>query len=149
MDLVPYRHRRGSALARLEDEFSDLFRRFFGDWRPFGVGEGGWAPALDFAERDDAVVVKVDLPGVKNDDIDISVQDGTLTIRGEKKEESEDKGEGYRYVERRYGSFQRQVALPTGVDPDKVEANYAEGVLTVTLGKDESAKPRRIAVKAK
>jgi len=147
MDLVPFRRRRGGGLARLHEEFDDLFRRFFGDWSPL-LAEGAWAPELDVAEHPDKVVVKVDLPGVKNEDIEISVQGNTLIIGGEKKEQTEDRGEGYHHVERRYGSFHRTITLPAGVDPDKIEATYRDGVLSVTLPKDEATKAKRIKVKA-
>ena len=144
MALIPYR-RRGATLTRLQDEMSELFGRFFGGWEePFVAG---WTPALDVAEREDAIVVKAELPGLTVEDIDISAEAKTLTVSGEKKEQAEQKGENYHHVERRYGSFRRSVALPSTVDPTKIEATYRDGVLTVTLPKSEAAKPKKIKVK--
>jgi len=84
---------------------------------------------------------------MKSDEIEISVVNNTLTITGEKKEAAEEKGENYYHVRRRYGTFRRDIALPPGVDPDKVEATYRDGVLTVTVPKTEKAKAKRIEVK--
>jgi HSP20 family protein len=149
MDIVRRRRDQGRPLGRLRDEVNDLFGRFFEDWDwPLTAAGGAW-PAVDLADTDAAVVVKAELPGVKGDDIDIAVLGNTLTISGEKTEADEDKGENYYHVERRYGSFRRDIPLPAGVDPDKVEANYRDGVLTVTLPKSEQAKPKRIEVKKK
>ncbi|HOF19453.1 MAG TPA: Hsp20/alpha crystallin family protein [Phycisphaerae bacterium] len=125
---------------------SDLLDRFFGDFG-WPTERGAWAPALDVAERDDAIIVRAELPGMKADDIDLQVQGNTLTIRGEKKESHEDKGENYHHVERRWGSFQRVIPLPESVDADHIDAKYADGVLQVTLPKTERAKPRKITVK--
>ncbi len=148
MAIVRRRSEGGGPLARLQDEMNDLFGRFFGDWPLTGPRMGSWWPALDVAEREDAVVVKADLPGMKSDEIDISVHDNMLTISGEKKESKEDKGEEYYHVERSYGSFRRELTLPAGVDAEKVQASYRDGVLTVTLPKTEQAKPKRIQIKA-
>jgi HSP20 family protein len=127
----------------------DLFGRFFGESLPDNAGTGTYWPAMDVAENEDAVIVKAELPGTKPDDIEISVQGNTLTISGEKKEESEDRREGYYHTERRYGRFQRVVSLPNDVDPEKIEATHREGVLTVSLPKTEAAKPKRVKISAK
>jgi HSP20 family protein len=132
-------------MARFEDRMNDLFGRFL---EGFEGGETAlWSPALDIAESDQAVTVKVELPGMKPDDIDVSVQGDLLTLSGEKREESEDKREDYYHVERRYGSFRRAIPLPASVDPDKIEARHRDGVLTITLPKSEQAKARKIDVK--
>jgi HSP20 family protein len=127
----------------------DLFGRFFEDWDwPLAKTQRGtWWPVIDVAESNDAVIVKAELPGMKSDDIEISVVNNVLTISGEKKESTEEKGESYCHMERRYGSFRRDISVPQGVDPDKVEANYRDGVLIITLPKTEKAKPKRIEVK--
>lgn len=135
-------------MAQLQDEMSDVFGRFFEDWPLAGPRHGAWWPVLDVAEQENAFVVKVELPGMKSEDIDISVHDNLLTISGEKKESMEQKSENCYHVERRYGSFRREIALPSGIDADKVQASCHDGVLTVTVPKSEQAKPKRIEVKA-
>ncbi|MHC4715711.1 MAG: Hsp20/alpha crystallin family protein [Planctomycetota bacterium] len=147
MDIVRRRRKRGEPLARLHEDMDDLFGRFLEDW-PFAPTrrETLW-PALDVADEEDKVLVRIELPGVDVKDIDISVVNNTLTLAGEKKEEAEEEGEHFWQAERRYGSFRRDVILPSGVDPDKVEAAYHDGVLTITLPKTEKAKARRIEIK--
>lgn len=145
MNLVPFRRANGGTLRRLHDEMDGLFNRFF-DWDP-QAGDRGWMPALDLAEREDALVVKAELPGMSKDDIDISVQGNVLTISGEKKDSTEEKKDEYYHVERRHGYFRRDITLSSEVDAEKIEATYHDGVLTVTLPKSEQAKPRRIEVK--
>ena len=147
MALVPYRRRRGTGLTRLQEEMNDLFGQFFGNWDE-PIGRGNWVPALDVAEREEAIVVEAEVPGMKAEDIDISVQDNTLTIRGEKKDEREDQGNNYHHVERRHGAFRRSIPLPGTVDTTKVEAKYHDGVLTIRLPKSEAAKPRKVKIAA-
>ena len=108
----------------------------------------GWAPAIDLYENNDSVVVKAELPGMKKEDIDISLHQGSLIISGERKSESES-GEGdSSRSERFFGRFQRALELPRPVDPNKVTASYKDGILTVTLPKTEESKPKQITVKA-
>ena len=104
-------------------------------------------PALDVSETDTQVIVKAEVPGIKADDIDISLMGDTLTIKGEKREESREEREDYHRVERRYGAFQRTLSLPSQVDPDKVKASYKDGVLKVTMEKREESRARSIKVK--
>ena len=145
------RTREGTGpLTRFRGEMDDLFGRFFGDlgeWPLTSPRGGMWWPAIDIAERDDAVVLKVEIPGMKSDEIDISVQGNTLTISGDKKESTEEKEENRYHIERRYGTFRRDILLPSGVDANKVEATYKDGILTVTLPKTEESKPQKITVK--
>jgi HSP20 family protein len=133
-------------LDRIPGAFDELVTRFFGSPDSPVFGGGAWCPALDIADQDDGVVVKVELPGMKAEDIDLSVDGNSLTISGEKKDCSEDEGGDYYHVERRYGTFQRTITLPSEVDADKIKATYNDGVLTVHLPKSESAKLRRIPV---
>ena len=113
-----------------------------------GLFERDFSPLLDVVEDDDNYLVHVDLPGVAKKDLDISVADNVLTIKGEKHESNEQKGKVYR-KETWSGSFQRTISLPQGVDPAKIDARMKDGVLTVTLPKREEAKPRQIAVSVK
>jgi len=149
MALVKWHGGRGGPVARLRREMDDLFRDFFQDWNwPLEpAGEGTWWPDLDLAERDDALLVTAELPGIDPGDIDISVKDGTLSITGEKKQAEEEQKENYYRAERRYGRFRRDIPLPASVDPDKVDAKYENGVLRVTMPKSEQARPKRIPVK--
>lgn len=105
-------------------------------------------PALDLAEEDDAYVVKASIPGVKPEEVEITLTDHTLTIKGEAKEDKEVKEENYHLRERRYGSFVRTMTLPVTVDSEKVEASHENGVLTLRLPKSEVAKPKKITVKS-
>jgi HSP20 family protein len=125
----------------LEDDFF----RFPSVWDRNG-GEVA-SLALDVAEKDDAYVVKASLPGVNSEDVDITLADNVLTIRGETKADNEIKQENYHLRERRFGAFMRSVTLPNAVDADKIEAVNENGVLTLTLPKAESVKPRKIEVK--
>ena len=133
-------------IARLEREMEDMFGRL-PQW-PFGDRERGWAPAVDMIDQKDEIVLRADLPGIDEKDIEVTVQDGTLTVRGERKEEKEEKKENYYYSERTYGAFTRTLMLPTGVDPDKVKATFSKGVLEVHLPKAKEAKGKKVEVKA-
>jgi HSP20 family protein len=112
-------------------------------------GEDGseWYPSLDITETKNEVVVKAELPGMDPKDIDISLSDGMLTIKGEKKQEREEKEENYHLVERSYGSFTRSVALPKEVKHDKISASYKNGVLKIVLPKSEEAKQKEVKIK--
>jgi HSP20 family protein len=149
MALLPIKRRereRGS-LASLHDEMDDLFKDFFSDWDggPFW-GRTRW-PALDVAEDENEFTVKAEVPGCKAEDIDISVHGNILTISGEKKQEKEEKGKGYRHTERSYGSFRRDLNLASEVDSNKVEATYKDGILSIKLPKTEKTKAVKIKVK--
>jgi len=109
----------------------------------------GWTPALDVYEDKDQFVVKAELPGMKRDDIEVSLHDGSLTISGERKSEQESKESGVYRSERYFGRFQRTLDLPTGVADDKVKAEYRDGILSITLPKVEEAKPKHITVSVK
>jgi HSP20 family protein len=107
----------------------------------------GWTPALDLYQNNDNVVAVVELPGLRKEDIEISLQDGTLTIAGERKSQSGgENGESATRTERFSGKFRRSVTVPTRVDPNKVNATYKDGILTITLPKAEEAKPKQIKV---
>lgn len=132
-------------LARVEREMEEMFGRPL-RW-PWGDGERGWAPAVDLIDQKEEIVLRADLPGLDEKDIEVTVQDGTLTIRGQRKEEKEEKKEDY-YNERAYGAFTRTLALPAGVDRERIKATFAKGVLEVHLPKAKEAKGTKIEVKA-
>jgi HSP20 family protein len=137
--------RRGP-LESIREEMQDLISRTFGE-------EGDlWSvdcitPSLDLAESDNAVEVRMDIPGMEAKDIDIQVNANVLTVSGERKEEREEKGKTYHRVERRVGTFSRSVTLPCPVKEDAVDAQYKSGTLTIKLPKTEEAKARKIIVK--
>lgn len=135
------------SMTNLKQEMDRLFDRFF-ETRPdefFGLGE--WAPSLDLSETKDALVAKVEVPGMDPKDIQISLQEQLLTVKGEKKLEKEEKDERYHRVERSYGAFTRAVRLPVAVDASRVAAAYKNGLLTITLPKTPAAKGTLIPVK--
>ncbi len=143
-NLIPFR-----SLFDLQREMNGLFDDFsLGKWpgREDSLFEGAWIPAMDVHDSKDSIVVRADLPGMKKEDIEVSIQDGALIIRGEKREEAERKEKGAVRTERFYGSFHRSVTLPTAVDDTKVKASYKNGVLELTLPKKEEAKPRQIKI---
>ena len=115
----------------------------------WGGRQESWLPAVDVFDNKDSVVVKAELAGMDPDDIQIEVEDNVLTVKGERKFEETVDEERYYRVERRYGSFQRSLALPQGVRPDDISASYEDGILIVTVPKVEEEKPKRIEVKAK
>ena len=132
--------------SNLRDELNLFFDMPF--WSGFGrTGQlfTGWSPALDLYESGDHFVAVVELPGMRKEDIDISLHDGTLTISGERKRESNN-GETAQRTERYVGAFRRSITLPTRVDASKVNVTYQDGVLKVTLPKAEEAKPKQIQV---
>jgi HSP20 family protein len=133
--------------SNLRDELNSFFEMPF--WSGFArAGQlfTGWSPALDLYQSNDNVVAVVELPGMRKEDIEISLHDGTLTITGERKRESNSNGEKAERTERYIGRFRRTVALPTRVDTGKVSATYRDGILTVTLPKAEEVKPKQIQV---
>jgi HSP20 family protein len=134
-------------LTSIQNEMNRLFNTFFDTPTP---GNGGalrrWVPAMDLVETDEHFVLKADLPGLAERDINLEVEDNVLTISGERKAEHEDKREGYVRVERAYGSFRRSLTLPEGIDPESVEASFDNGVLEVRIPKPEERKPRRVAI---
>jgi HSP20 family protein len=124
-------------------------QRRFG--RPFAEQDdsmGTWAPTVDIFEKGEDLVIRAEIPGVSKDDIDINVENNTLTIRGERKREEEFKQEQAYRAERIYGSFLRTFSLPRTVDSSRISASYRDGVLELTLPKAEEAKPKKIQIQA-
>lgn len=136
-------------LLDLEKEFNRFLESSF-ELLPERVSkEGTWLPSLDISEDKENIVIKVDLPGVKQNDIDISIHGNILTIKGERKREEESKDRNYHRIERFFGSFVRSLSLPQYVDTNKVKASYKDGVLEITIPKTEEAKPKQIKVEVK
>jgi len=156
MNIIPFKKKSGSrpphALTSLQDEFNHLFNEFFNCTMaasPWLGLERRPSLSLDIAETDDEVIVTAELPGVDPKEVDISLHDNVLAIKGEKKHEEEEKGKDYQRLERAYGAFSRRVTLPSYIDPDKVQATYKDGILTVTIGKKAEAKRKVIKVDIK
>ncbi len=122
--------------------FQDAVNRMLSEPR----SQRPWTPAVDILETENELVIKADLPEVDMKDISVEIENGTLTLKGERKFEKDDKAQGYHRIERSYGSFARYFSLPDTVEADKVKADYKNGALTVTLPKKELAKPRSIKV---
>ncbi|TLD42002.1 MAG: 17.4 kDa class I heat shock protein 4 [Candidatus Jettenia ecosi] len=137
------------SITSLQNEMNRMFDRFFGGWdstEPL-METSMLAPAVDLSETTDKIIIKAEVPGVNPNEINIAIQHNTLLIKGEKKEEKEEKGKSFYRMERRYGNFARTIELPTSVDPDKITAEYKNGVLEITMEKKEAAKPKQISVK--
>jgi HSP20 family protein len=132
-----------SELAGMEiDRLNRMFSEFYGE--PFSRG---WIPPVDIYETDDReVVLKAELPDMKREDINLTFENGVLTIKGERKVEQETRRENFQRMERRYGAFSRSFTLPNTVDTGRISATYKDGVLTVRLPQREEAKPKQIAV---
>jgi HSP20 family protein len=132
-------------LDSLQGDMTRLFDRFFEGRAPNGTSRR-WIPAMDLVETDDHLVLRGDLPGMTEDDVDIEIKDNILTVSGERTSESEQSGEGYHRVERAFGSFSRSLTLPQGVDAERVEAKFENGVLEVRIPKPAEAKPTRVQI---
>ena len=132
----------------LQSEMNRVFDAFLG--MPAGNGRAvrRWVPAMDLVESDDHLVLRADLPGLERDDVEIEIKDGVLTLSGERNAEHEEKADGFYRVERAYGSFSRSVTLPESIEPDRVSAEFANGVLEVRIPKPEERKPHRVEIGA-
>jgi len=135
-------------LGRMEQDMEETFDRWFRGWPRWETETLGWAPDVDVVDRKEEVVLRADLPGLTEKDIQLTFQDGNLTIRGERKEEKEAKEEDYYCSERWYGSFSRTLALPAGVETEKISATFKDGVLEVHLPKTKKAEGKKIEIKA-
>jgi HSP20 family protein len=135
-------------MASMKSEMDRLFDRFAElRWNELPA-LGDWAPSMDVSETKESLVCRIEVPGMEQKDIQISLQENLLTIKGEKKQEKEEKDEHYHRIERSYGAFTRSLRLPVAVDAGKVTATVKSGVLTVTLPKTPAAKGTTIPVKA-
>lgn len=134
-------------LSTLQDRMNRLF-----DDAARGGGNGeptsttAWSPAVDIVETDTTIQVRAEVPGLSRDDIELSLENNVLTLKGERKFEKESKDENYHRIERSYGSFSRSFSVPSTVDEAGIKADYKEGVLTITLPKTQKAKPKQISI---
>lgn len=139
----PYRE-----FATLQSEMSRFMNQLWGTPAAGGGNGGTWLPALDVWETDEALVISVDLPGIRQDDVAIEVDEGVLTVSGSREKKVEQKDDRFYRFERRYGGFSRSVTLPQGVDETKIAAAFENGVLEITVPKPEARKPKRISIDA-
>jgi len=154
VDVSPSRS-EGNPLAVIQRDMNQLFDNFFrgmgaGPLSATGEGLSRFVPSLDVRENDKELTIKAELPGMDEKDVEILLTENSLTLKGEKKEEKEDKGKNYYHMERSYGSFQRVIPLPDGLDANKAEARFKKGVLSITLPKLEAAKTKakKISIKS-
>lgn len=136
-------------ISSLQQEMNRLFSTFFDAPAGGGAASGGvrrWVPAMDLVETDDHFVLRADLPGLSEADVDLSLEENVLTLKGERKVEHESKGEGFYRVERATGAFSRSLTLPEGVDGDAITATFDKGVLEVRIPKPEQRKPRKLQI---
>jgi HSP20 family protein len=136
-------------LNTIQSEMNRLFNTFFDS--PTASGNGGfgtrrWLPPMDLVEVDNEYVLRADLPGLSEEDVNIEVQDSVLTVSGERKFEHEDRKEGFYRVERASGSFSRSLTLPQGIETDAIKANFDKGVLEIRIPKPEERKPHKVAI---
>ncbi|MER3429944.1 MAG: molecular chaperone [Blastocatellia bacterium] len=146
MNLVTYDPFR--ELRTLQDEVNRLFSTTFGRSGETELMRGAWSPSVDIFENKDQIVLEAELPGMKPEDVDISIENNVLTLHGERKFEKKDEGDNYHRIERSYGSFTRSFTLPPTVSTDNIDATFENGVLRLTLAKREEAKPKKIEIKA-
>ena len=137
-------------LSNAQDRMNRMQRFFRESYNPEGPEEAlttaGFAPPVDIYEDEHNITLKIEVPGIDENDIDVRIENNTLTVHGERKIEKEEKEENFRLVERRYGSFTRSFTLPNSVDPGQVNAHYDKGVLKINLTKKAEAKPKQIKV---
>jgi len=143
-------------VSGIQEDINKLFRfRPWGRWMsPFdddsnSILSSEWTPAADIKEEDNQFLIKVDMPGIDAKDIDVSMSNGNLLIKGERKSETKEDKEGYHRVERSYGVFHRSFGLPDTADPEKVSAEVKDGVLDITIGKKKATKAHKITVRSK
>jgi HSP20 family protein len=132
--------------ATLQDRMNHLFRNSYGSEGQETLTASSFAPAVDVYEDEHQVLLKLEVPGVDEKDLDIRVENNTLTVTGERKFEKEEKEENFRRIERQYGSFTRTFTLPTTVDAEQVKASYDKGILKISLPKKAEAKPKQIKI---
>ena len=144
MSIIPWKPL--DELTTMRRDLDTLWDRFFPEKFHEGYLTHEWVPSIDLAETKDKLVVKAELPGLEAKDVDLSITDDILTIKGEKEEETEEKDEHHFFVERYTGTFQRAIKLPAHIKTDKIDAKFDKGVLTITLPKTEEAKKKEIKI---
>ncbi len=133
-------------LANLQSDMARMMNTFFGSDAPFGNGGTTWLPPVDITETEDSLVLAFDLPGLKQDEIQIELDENVLTVSGQRQRKEERKQDDFYRFERRFGAFSRSVALPAGVSDESIDASYENGVLEIRVRKPEQYKPKRIQI---
>jgi HSP20 family protein len=132
--------------STVQDRLNRLFRDSYGEGREETLTTSTFAPPVDVYEDEHSITLKIEVPGIDEKDIDVQIENNTLTVHGERKFEKEEKEENYRRVERQYGNFTRSFALPNTIDAEQVQAHYDKGILKIQLAKKAEAKPKQIKV---
>lgn len=151
MARIPATRNTNEPSSLLRQFTSEIDRLFDQDWAGLGPAApyvGEWAPAVDVREEDNQYVIQADVPGMKPEDLEVTLDNGVLTIRGERTEERDNSTEGVRHVERAYGSFVRRFSLPEAINDEDVDARVDQGVLTLTIKKKQEGRPRKIEVRS-
>jgi len=147
---VPFRSPL-EGIAALQNRLNSIFNDFAspsGEWQSESLSAGNFIPPVDIYEDAHRLVLKLEVPGIPQEDLEINLENQTLTVKGERKFVEEEKEENFHRIERRYGSFVRSFALPSTVDTNSAQANYENGVLTVSVQKKEAAKPKQVKIEA-
>ena len=147
MEIIPWKP--FGELSSLRRDMDRFWNRVFGETSLPRTLSEEWSPRVDISENKDNLVVKAELPGVDAKDVNVNISGNMLTIKGEKKQEKEEKDEQSHYIERRYGSFQRSFQLPANIKTEKIDASFEKGILQVVLPKTEEAKKKEIEIKVK
>jgi len=134
-------------LFEMQEQMNRMFNDYFGE-RQNGLAEGAWAPLVDVSETESAILVRAELPGISQDDIELTLQDNVLTLKGEKKQESKTDNENFHRTECCFGSFSRSFTLSATVKQEDIQAKFKDGILEITLPKVEEAKSQKIAIAA-
>ena len=147
--LPKLRDREGSVArpSRLDQLFNETLADWFGGRMTEALERGGWFPAVDIREEEGVLTFVADLPGLEREDVEVTVENNILTIKGERRSDVEEKRDTYHRVERTFGAFSRSFTLPRGVDAAKVDARFTNGVLTINIPKTEAAKPHKISIR--
>jgi len=144
--MVPWQERFPSTFSRFGNDMGDLMERFF-EQGGTGWGIASFTPHVNLAETDEGYEVTIELPGMKPEEVNVELREGSLWITGEKKEEKEEKGKTFHTIERRSGEFRRMIPFAVPVDEGKIDAVFEEGILKVQIPKSEQVKPKKIKVK--
>jgi HSP20 family protein len=131
----------------MQRDVEEMIERFFGDGGTAAAGGGAFAPPLDVIDRGNEILVRADLPGLDRNDIEIQVEDGMLSVRGEREEQHEENKDNYRWCERWEGAFMRSIPLPAEVEREKIQAEFKNGVLEIRIPKKKEAAPKKIEIK--
>ena len=146
MNFTPWRRGTVDFIDQMRQEMEQVFHRFFPEQGPGARGKAAWSPQIDMEETDTGLVIKIDMPGVDAKDVEIAFAEGSLIVQGERKEERDETRKTFHMLERPVGRLYRSIPLPPATDPDKIQAQAANGVLTITVPKIPEVQPKKIRI---